>query len=132
MRAVDASGNIDLSPASFTWTVDGPPVTTISGFPAEDTTSSTATFAFTSSDPGSTFECFLDGVYEACTSPHSYSGLVRGDHVFAVRATDPNGNLEVAWQEHEWTIGIGVNFTEAPQDPTDSTTADVRLRQHHP
>ena len=105
------------------WTVDGPPVTTITSFPAEDSTDSTATFAFTSSDAGSTFECFLDGVYEPCTSPKTYSGLTRGDHVFAVRATDPSGNLELAWQEHEWSIGIGVDFTQAPADPTDSTTA---------
>ena len=98
-------------------------MTTITGFPAEDTTSSEATFTFTSSDPGSTFECFLDGLYEPCTSPKTYTGLIRGDHVFAVRATDPAGNLEVAWQEHEWTIGIGVDFTQAPADPTDSTTA---------
>ena len=123
VRAVDPSGNIDQTAASYTWTVDGPPVTTITSFPAEDSTDSTATFAFTSSDAGSTFECFLDGVYEACTSPKSYSGLTRGDHVFAVRATDPSGNLELAWQEHEWSIGIGVDFTQAPADPTDSTTA---------
>ena len=64
-------------------------MTTITGFPAEDTTSSEATFTFTSSDPGSTFECFLDGLYEPCTSPKTYTGLIRGDHVFAVRATDP-------------------------------------------
>ena len=98
-------------------------MTTITGFPAEDTSDSTATFTFVSSDAGSTFECFLDGLYEACTSPHTYTGLVRGDHVFAVRATDPSGNVEVAWQEYEWTIAIGVTFTQTPADPTDSTTA---------
>lgn len=53
-----------------------------------------ATFAFSASEPGSTFECALDAAaYAPCSSPQSYGGLADGAHTFAVRATDPWDNL---------------------------------------
>ena len=61
VRAVDLAGNVDPTPASFTWTVVGPPVTSFVSGPAPASTASAATFVFTSDQPGSTFECSLDG-----------------------------------------------------------------------
>ena len=46
VRAVDAAGNVDASPASLTWTVDLPPVVEILSGPDEVTESTTATFTF--------------------------------------------------------------------------------------
>ena len=62
VRAIDAAGNVDPTPASRTFTVDTtPPETTLAaGGPP---------FSFTSSESGSTFECKLDG------------GVVRAVHV---------------------------------------------------
>jgi hypothetical protein len=55
---------------------------------------STASFTFAADEPGSTFACSLDGgAFAACTSPTAYSSLAAGDHTFAVRATDPAGNV---------------------------------------
>jgi hypothetical protein len=65
---------------------------------------SDATFEFTSSEPGSTFGCSLDGgAFEPCTSPRAYSRLAPGAHTFAVRATDAAGNTG-APDAHSWTI----------------------------
>jgi hypothetical protein len=47
-----------------------PPDTSISSGPSNPTTATTASFVFTSSEAGSTFECKLDaGAYGSCTSP---------------------------------------------------------------
>ena len=62
VRATDAAGNVDLSPATFAWTVDtAAPNTTITGNPASPTNAAGATFSFTSSEGSSTFECRLEG-----------------------------------------------------------------------
>jgi hypothetical protein len=58
-----------------------PPDTTITSNPANPTNSTSATFAFISTETGSTFECQMDaGGYSACPSPKSYSGLSEGSH----------------------------------------------------
>ena len=112
VRATDGVGNVG-GPATRSWTVDStgatvPPTTTItSGPPQTGTTSeTTATLAFTSSKPSSTFECKLDsGSFAACTSPKAYSGLPDGAHTFDVRATAGGllGNT-ATWQ---WTVLAG-------------------------
>src|SRR5215468_10769441 len=69
-----------------------PPETTISSGPSETVTSTSATFAFVADEANATFECRLDGgVWTACSSPRSYTGLLIGSHRFDVRATDPSG-----------------------------------------
>jgi hypothetical protein len=69
---------------------DHPPDTSISSSPAALTTSTSAFFTFTSSEPMSAltgFECSLDGApFGACNSPVTYSGLAEGSHTFDVRA----------------------------------------------
>ena len=53
------------------------------------------TFKFTSTEPGSTFECKMDnGPLKACTSPKVYRNLKLGKHTFKVRATDAAGNTD--------------------------------------
>lgn len=125
IRARDAAGNFDPTPASYTWTVELPPVVTFISAPAEITESTTAEFAFASNVPGSTFQCWLDGVMESCTSPKTYTGLAAGDHYFAVLATAPAGTTSVQWEEWEWTIGDlsapVTSITSSPAPVTEST-----------
>ena len=92
VRATDAAGNTDASPATASWTVDTTaPSTTIEGGPEPSTSDTGATFAFASED-GATFSCRLDGAdAEPCTSPAGYTGLALGAHTFAVSATDAAG-----------------------------------------
>jgi hypothetical protein len=81
------------------------PETTITSGPTGTTTDSTPTFAFSSSEAGSTFECRLDaGAYVACTSPKAYSGLSTGSHSFSVRAKDAAGNVDASPATRSWTI----------------------------
>jgi hypothetical protein len=95
VRATDAAGNTDATPAFRTWTVDTmAPHTTIHSGPSGPTNDVTPTFTF-SSEAGATFECSLDGAaFSPCTSPKTYTNLPDGHHTWDVRATDRAGNVE--------------------------------------
>jgi hypothetical protein len=76
------------------------PVTQITGGPeaGSTVTDGTASFTFSSSETGSTFECTLvvgsaAGDWSSCTSPKSYTALADNNYTFRVRATDAAGNL---------------------------------------
>jgi uncharacterized delta-60 repeat protein len=82
-----------------------PPQTTITGGPAGTTNDSTPTFTFGSSEPGSTFECRLDGgAFAACNSPYTTEPLGGGSHTFQVQATDAAGNTDPTPASQTWTI----------------------------
>jgi hypothetical protein len=96
-QATDPAGNVDPTPASHTWTITQPPppdttppdTSVVSGPPAfgDDRT---ATFAFTSSEPDSRFECSLDGgPFLPCSSPHTTARLAGGRHTLACGPSTP-------------------------------------------
>lgn len=109
VRAKDAAGNVDPTPASVFWSVDTiPPETEIQQRPPAQDRSPGATFVFGSLDnvnlPRS-FECSLDsGEFAPCSSPHTYSGLTRGSHTFRVRAKDAAGNVDESPASYTWTV----------------------------
>ena len=110
VRAKDAAGNLDPTPASVTWTVvDGiaPDTTITSGAPA-DSTATTATISFTGSDdvsPTVAFECRLDkSTYVACSSPQNLTNLSLGLHTFEVRAKDAAGNVDLTPASVTWRV----------------------------
>jgi hypothetical protein len=108
--ATDLAGNTDASPATQTWTISAPvdttaPNTTITAAPANPTTSTSASFSFTSTESGSTFQCKLDAAaYAACTSAKGYTGSSIGSHTFSVRATDAAGNMDASAATNTWMI----------------------------
>jgi hypothetical protein len=119
VRAIDAHGLVDLSPASYTWTVSASePDATITDKPTNPTTARTASFRFEGTGTG--FECSLDGkAFETCTSPtQSYSGLSNGEHTFLVRAIDATGKAGAA-DRAVWTV---VNAPPVAANQTVTTT----------
>jgi hypothetical protein len=94
-RAVDAAGNRDPSPASWSWTVDtaAPEVRLDSG-PPDPTNEQAPAIAFSTPESGVTFTCRVDaGVWAPCASPHELAGLADGRRDVAVRAVDGAGNV---------------------------------------
>ena len=82
-----------------------PPETTITINPPTLSNSTSASFSFTSSEPGSTFQCKLDGAaFTSCTSPQTYTGLAGGSHTFQVRATGTAGNTDPTPASYTWTV----------------------------
>lgn len=64
-----------------------------------------ASFALTSSEPNSTFDCKLDaGAWAPCTSPKVYSALPDGSHTFSARATDLARNTDLTDAQYTWTV----------------------------
>lgn len=105
VRAIDASGNIDPTPARYSFDVvlafapsspalaiapigpAAPPNTILLRAPAARTHDRTPSFSFRASQGGSSFECRLDrGSFRGCRSPLTTRPLLPGRHVFAVRA----------------------------------------------
>lgn len=81
------------------------PRTTIESGPAAAVKTGRVTFAFSSDEPGSTFECGVDGgEFRHCSSPFTTETLSQGDHVFSVRATDPAGNVETTPADRYFTV----------------------------
>jgi hypothetical protein len=105
------------------------PETTIQSGPSGTAGSDSATFAFSSPEPGSSFECGLDGAplgfYTSCTSPTTYTNLTDGAHTFQVRAIDAAGNVDTTPASLTWTVDVTAPTVSevAPRD----AAADVAL-----
>ncbi len=94
--AATATARIDLS--------GGAPDTTITSQPPNPSTTTDASFSFTSTNPASTFQCTLDGAPAvACTSPKTYSGLSNAAHTFTVQAT-AGGLTDATPASVTWTV----------------------------
>src|SRR5829696_848900 len=129
VKATDAAGNTDATPASYTWTVDtAAPDTSITAKPTDPSNNASPSFSFTSTEANSTFECKLDGgSYAACTSPKSLSNLSDGSHTFSVKATDAAGNTDATPDTYTWTVDTvapDTTIVTKPSDPSNSTSAN--------
>ena len=98
-----------------------PPNTTITQNPPSISGSPDATFAFTSTEANSTFECKVDsGTFSSCISPKTYTALIDGSHTFQVRAKDQAGNTDASPASYTWTI------TTAQPNPPGSFTVTIQ------
>lgn len=105
VRAIDPSGNKDLSPAEYSFQIVLPgiappppppfvpavstpsPPETLFSKPAVKTHDRTPTFRFRSTTPGATFQCKLDGgPFRPCRSPFTTKPLTFGPHTLKIRA----------------------------------------------
>lgn len=109
VRAVDAAGNRDASPARVSWSVipeaNAPGTTIVAGPPAA-TTANQATFTFEGTDDRgiARFECAVDAAaFTTCENPRSVS-VGDGPHVMRVRAIDLSGNPDPSPAERSWAV----------------------------
>ncbi|HSR93223.1 MAG TPA: hypothetical protein VLK56_00015 [Solirubrobacterales bacterium] len=143
VRASNANGT--GAPASYTWTVDHTaPTASITSHPADPSPGTTASFRYSSNEPGSKFECRLKPVeagFSACaTQPKVYSKLADGEYEFEVRATDAAGNVQALPTLFPWTVDNSLADTTPPEtsigtrppDPSDSSTAAFTYSSSEP
>ena len=102
---VDTATSHDIAPDWQEDSVD--PQTTITAAPTGSVVSTSATVSFTSDEPGSTFECSLDGqAYATCTSPRSWTQLSVATHTVSVRAVDPVGRPDPTPATATWSVTV--------------------------
>jgi hypothetical protein len=126
VRPRDAVGNVG-GLTSYSWKIDATsPETTLVSAPRLRTATS-ATFAFSATEPAS-FECSLDGApFALCASPKSYTPLRPGDHRFEVRAVDAAGNADPTPALHAWKIQAAVR--KVTSSALLSPTAGARVKR---
>lgn len=107
IQAVDPAGNVDTQAQPITWTVDGTPPDTVLAKPGNVVGAQVVSFSFTSSEPGSTFQCSFDNApFTACTSPAAVDVPGSGQREFAVRAVDGAGNIDPTPATYDWTSDL--------------------------
>ena len=92
--------------ATYTPSPDNtPPETTIVSGPSGYVKSTSASFSFSSSEAGSTFQCRRNSSnFSVCTSPKGYSSLSQGNHTFRVRAIDKTGTIDANPASRSWFV----------------------------
>ena len=103
--AVDAAGNVDPTPATFSWVVDttAPETFFVGALPTASSNETAVTFRFGSNDTAASFECRLFVGWEPCASPRVLN-LSTGSYTFEVRAVDAAGNRDPTPASHSFTI----------------------------
>jgi hypothetical protein len=134
VRAKDAGGNVDATPAHYDWVVNLTLDTVIAGAPAALTNVAAAVFGFTSPQSPVTFECSLDGAaYVACPATYTVPttpALADGPHTLDVRAKDAGGNVDTTPAHYDWTldrVAPNARIVTGPALSTTSTTADFTI-----
>ena len=117
-----------------TITVQGA-IVNLTAKPAAVTNQTTAAFEFASNEPGSTFECMLDGgAWQSCESGVSYPGLGEGAHSIKVRAligAEPGLPASYSWQID--LTNPNSSFTAGPPAAVNSqTSADIAFVSNEP
>lgn len=106
------------------------PETEIVAGPSGTVHSDSVSFGFTSSAPGSTFECRLDvDAWSDCSVPAEYSGLWNQVHTFEVRARDASGIVDPtpAARSFEVQVAAPAPITVQPPAPSpDPASAPVK------
>lgn len=123
VRAKDAFGNVEPTPATRSWVVDTKPpgFDTQSPYP-QSPVGSPITWMWTTNEPA-TFACSTvspSGPFKPCTSPHTEPGLdAAGGRSLFVRATDAAGNVATS---HRYGYHSPIARTTTPTTTTTNTT----------
>jgi hypothetical protein len=108
------------------------PGTNITGGPSGTIGTDSASFGFNTTEPGSGFECKLDGpgattgAYAGCTTPKEYSSLADGSYTFSVRAVDGSGNTDSSPATSSFTVDAtppNTTIDSGPSGPSGSNFA---------
>ena len=106
------------------FTVVEAPETSIDFGPEGEFNGRRATFLFSSTVAGSTFECALDlGPFFACPNPYTLTGLPDGEHMLEVRAMSQHGVVDTTPEEWTWTVDDQLPDTTILSGPPASTTS---------
>ncbi|HEX8105439.1 MAG TPA: hypothetical protein VF533_22685, partial [Solirubrobacteraceae bacterium] len=131
VRAVDPDGVRDPSPAYRDFRVDlTAPETTITSGLSGPIKTAAPSFAFASSETGSSFRCRFDkdgvvGTWVACRSPKAFSGLTEGSYRFYVQAVDAAGNRDATPSTRWFRVDLTAPQTTVTSAALGSSSASL-------
>lgn len=133
VRATDSEGNLDHTPAGFTWTIDTSdstplePTVVFDYVPNEITNRDNAVFEFHCLDGECEYSCRLDFKgWSLCESPENCNDLEDGNHTFEVREEGRSVEEDAPPARYSWTIDTippQTTITSYPENPTVQTNA---------
>jgi hypothetical protein len=130
---VDGSSNESACSLPFAYTEDSTaPQTTIDAGPSGPTDDPTPSFAFSSDEPGSSFECRFDAdPFAPCSGPGEThtppDPLPDGPHTFEVRAIDAAGNPDPLPASRAFDVDTTPDVQPPGTPPPDSNAPDLGL-----
>jgi hypothetical protein len=130
VRATDEAENTDPTPAIRRISVDtvAPDTFLVAKNPSPSKVT-TPTFSFSSSEPGSNFECSLDGgAFVRCVPPRTTAHLADGLHGFSVRAVDLATNVDPSPASMEVTVDTHPPSLTTLADRTQSSSRPIKIR----
>ncbi|MBD2722084.1 T9SS type A sorting domain-containing protein [Hymenobacter sp. BT189] len=114
VRAIDNAGNVDPTPAAYSWTVDTtPPAAPVVLTPANGSQLSTTTPTYSgTAEPGTTVAVLVDGSSVGTTTASGAgtwtftqpTALAQGSHTVKARASDAVGNSSVDSNTNTFTV----------------------------
>ena len=133
VRAVDAAGNADATPATRTWTVDTvAPDTTIADRPDRRRVEHHARRSPTPRPRPARRSSARSTAARSAPAPSSYTGLAQGAHTFQVRAIDAAGNADATPATRDVDRRHGRARHHDLDGPSGTTTATRRRRSRSP
>ncbi|MBS1151779.1 MAG: Cable pili-associated 22 kDa adhesin protein [Myxococcaceae bacterium] len=125
VRARDAAGNRDPTPAQQTWEVLPAIDTTIVSGPPALTRLAAAPFDFSSNTANVTYECSLDGSsFATCTDPATFT-VPDGPHSLQVRAKASATSFDTSPATHRWTVDTLPPGAPLISSPTNGSTVGI-------
>ena len=123
VRAINAAGEGDDSPAEHLWSIDTvAPITTMVEAPPSADNSTMVRFTFMANEMFVGFECSLDGAaFEMCRSGDDVGPVGDGAHSFAVRAKDRAGNVDASPAVHAWQVDTSTPDTQLLSGPANAS-----------
>jgi sugar lactone lactonase YvrE len=110
--------------------LEDPPATSIDSGPSAITNEPTPTLTFSSDQPGSSFECRLDGgSFGACSSPDTLGPLADGGHAFSVRAVNSFGTADPSPAERSFSVDTAPPRTSITKGPKGKVRTEKRKQR---
>jgi hypothetical protein len=132
VRALNGSGP-DATPAQYEWSIDTvAPEATVVAHPDPVGFGKSATFAFSSDEPGSTFLCSLDSApASSCRSGIRLTSLGNGAHSFGIAAVDGAGNVQASPTTYNWTTDTSLPVTTIDGRPDSPAAGPIFTFSYH-
>ncbi|MBE2319617.1 hypothetical protein DVA67_026855 [Solirubrobacter sp. CPCC 204708] len=126
VRALDAAGNADATPATKAFDVDTSGLeTVINAGPEGLTNDPTPSYGFGSESTGATFECRVSSEWAPCVSPFKLPRLASGSYVFEVRAV-VGARKDGSPARRAFTVDADAPETTLTGGPAEGETTNLR------